>query len=96
MCDSRRDIDHIIGMIRDYPVTLFTFGDMIRVPGTESSLQKEKSRGRDVRICYSPMDALDYARKNPDRKVVFAAIGFETTAPLTAVIIKKAIRGRRQ
>ena len=87
---SSRDIDHIIGIIRDYPVTLFTFGDMIRVPGSGSSLQKEKSRGSDVKICYSPMDALDYALDNPDRNVVFVAIGFETTAPLTAVIIKKA------
>ncbi|MCD4670688.1 MAG: hydrogenase formation protein HypD [Actinomycetia bacterium] len=87
---SNRDIDHIIGIIRDYPVTLFTFGDMIRVPGTDSSLQLEKSRGKDVRICYSPMDAFDYAKNNPDREVVFIAIGFETTAPLTAVLIKRA------
>ncbi len=87
---SNRDIDHIIGIIRDYPVTLFTFGDMIRVPGTDSSLQLEKSRGKDVRICYSPIDAFDYAKNNPDREVVFIAIGFETTAPLTAVLIKRA------
>lgn len=87
---SNRDIDHIIGIIRDYPVTLFTFGDMLRVPGTDSSLQLEKSRGKDVRICYCPMDAFDYAKNNPDREVVFIAIGFETTAPLTAVLIKRA------
>jgi hydrogenase expression/formation protein HypD len=84
------DIDHIIGIIRDYPVTLFTFGDMIRVPGTVSSLQDERSLGKDVRVCYSPMDALDFARKNPEKKVVFVAIGFETTAPLTAVLLRQA------
>jgi hydrogenase expression/formation protein HypD len=88
---SNRDIDHIIGIIRQYPVTLFTFGDMMRVPGADSSLQEEKSKGRDVRICYSPMDAFDFAVNNPDREVVFNAIGFETTAPLTAIIAKKAI-----
>lgn len=87
---SDRDIDHIIGIIREYPVTLFTFGDMMRVPGADSSLQREKSKGRDVRVCYSPMDALDFAIKNPDKDVVFNAIGFETTAPLTAVLIKRA------
>jgi len=87
---SNRDIDHIIGIIRDYPVTLFTFGDMIRVPGSGSSLQIEKSRGKDVRICYSPMDALEYAKNNPDREIVYIAIGFETTAPLSAVLIKRA------
>jgi hydrogenase expression/formation protein HypD len=84
------DIDHIIGIIREYPVTLFTFGDMIRVPGTVSSLLDERSRGKDVRVCYSPMDALDFARNNPEKKVVFVAIGFETTAPLTAVLLRQA------
>lgn len=87
---SNRDIDHIIGIIRDYPVTLFTFGDMIRVPGSDSSLQLEKSMGKDVRICYSPIDALEYAKNNPDREVVYIAIGFETTSPLSAVLIKRA------
>jgi hydrogenase expression/formation protein HypD len=89
---SSSDIDHIIGIIRDYEVTLFTFGDMVRVPGTVSSLYYEKSQGRDVRICYSPMDALDYAADNPGKKVIFVGIGFETTAPLSAVILKKAAR----
>lgn len=84
------DIDHIIGIIKEYPVTLFTFGDMIRVPGTVSSLLDERSRGKDIRVCYSPMDALDFARKNPEKKVVFIAIGFETTAPLTAVLLRHA------
>jgi len=87
---SNRDIDHIIGIIRDYPVTLFTFGDMIRVPGTDSSLQLEKSRGKDVRICYSPLDSFEYAKANPDKEVVYIGIGFETTTPLSAVIVKRA------
>ncbi len=87
---SNRDIDHIIGIIRDYPVTLFTFGDMMRVPGSDSSLQLEKSMGKDVRICYCPQDALEYAKNNPDREVVYIAIGFETTSPLSAVLIKRA------
>ena len=87
---SSHDIDHMIGIIREYPVTLFTFGDMIRVPGTVSSLLDERSQGKDVRVCYSPMDALDHARKNPKKEVVFVAIGFETTSPLTAVLLKRA------
>ena len=87
---SRKDIDWMIGIIRDYPVTLFTFGDMVRVPGSVSSLQLEKASGKDVRICYSPLDALDFAKNNPEKDVVFIAIGFETTTPLTSVIVKRA------
>ena len=87
---SSKDIDWMIGIIRDYPVTLFTFGDMIRVPGSISSLQLEKASGKDIRICYSPMDALDFAKNNPKKDVVFIAIGFETTSPLTSVIVKRA------
>jgi hydrogenase expression/formation protein HypD len=89
---SNEDIDRIIGIIRKYKVTLFTFGDMIRVPGSHSSLQLEKSRGSDIRICYSPEDSLDYAKENPDSKILLVAIGFETTAPLTAVLINRAFR----
>ena len=87
---SSKDINWIIGIIRDYPVTLFTFGDMVRVPGSVSSLQLEKASGKDVRICYSPLDALDFAKNNPEKDVVFIAIGFETTTPLTSVIVKRA------
>lgn len=87
---SSTDIDWIIGIAMQYPVTLFTFGDMMRVPGTNSSLEMEKTRGKDIRICYSPLDSLNFARENPEKNVVFIAIGFETTAPLTAVILKRA------
>jgi len=84
------DIDWILEITKQYEISLFTFGDMLRVPGTESSLYLKRAEGRDINICYSPSDALDFARKNPDRKVIFLAIGFETTIPLTAVIIKRA------
>ncbi|HUX45002.1 MAG TPA: hydrogenase formation protein HypD [Terracidiphilus sp.] len=66
------------------------FGDMMRVPGTQGSPLEHKARGMDVRIVYSPADALQLARKNPDKEVMFFAIGFETTAPSTALTIKLA------
>ena len=67
-----------------------TFGDMTRVPGSSSSLLKEQAAGADVRICYSPLDALTIAKENPDRPVVFVGVGFETTTPLVAMAIKRA------
>lgn len=84
------DIDWIIEIARQYDVSIFTFGDLSRVPGTESNLYNEKSKGRDINICYSPIDVLNFAKTNPDKKVIFIAIGFETTIPLTSVIVKKA------
>jgi len=86
---SVNDIDWIIEIARQYEVSIFTFGDMFRVPGTESSLYNEKSKGKYIKICYSPADALDFARNNPQKKVIFIAIGFETTIPLTSIIIKR-------
>lgn len=75
------------------PGTIFTtFGDAIRVPGSDGSLLDHKARGADVRIVYSPMDALALARTNPDREVVFYAIGFETTMPATALTVLQAQR----
>lgn len=71
-------------------VILATFGDMLRVPSSCGSLLDAKARGADVRMVYSPLDALQLARANPDRDVVFFAIGFETTAPSTALILKRA------
>ncbi|MDH5753235.1 MAG: hydrogenase formation protein HypD [Deltaproteobacteria bacterium] len=68
-------------------VIFTTFADMIRVPGSKSSLQREKARGADIRMVYSSLDALDLARDNPDRPVVFFAIGFETTAPTNAMSV---------
>ena len=79
------DIDRAIAAASLPDVTIATFGDMLRVPGSESDLLLLKSRGADVRIVYSPIDCLKIARANPDRKVVFLAIGFETTAPANAM-----------
>ena len=67
-----------------------TFGDLLRVPGSVSSLEKEKAAGADIRIVLSGLDALEIARINPDNQVIFLGIGFETTAPGTAVTIKLA------
>ena len=77
--------------IAERPEVIFTtFGDMMRVPGSRGSLLDAKSRGADVRMVYSPLDALKVARDNPDRQVVFFAIGFETTTPSTAVTLLRA------
>jgi hydrogenase expression/formation protein HypD len=77
--------------IANQPGVIFTcFGDMMRVPGSEQSLLDAKARGADVRIVYSPLDALRIAKQNPERAVVFFAIGFETTAPSTALTLKRA------
>jgi hydrogenase expression/formation protein HypD len=73
------------------PDVIFTsFGDMLRVPGSECDLLQIKARGGDVRIVYSPLDAVDLARKHPDREVVFFAVGFETTAPANAMAVWRA------
>lgn len=87
---SQEDIDKAIELAKDRKVIITTFGDMVRVPGTNSSLEKEKANGVDVRIIYSPSEALRIARENPDKKVVFLAIGFETTSPLIAASLMDA------
>lgn len=84
------DIDRAIWLARQPGVTITTFGDLVRVPGSASSLHVERSRGADVRIVYSSLDALEIARQNPDRQVVFIGIGFETTAPTIAAAVKQA------
>jgi len=73
-------------------VVIFTFGDMLKVPGSESTLYKQKAAGSLIKICYSPNESLKYAIENPEKKVVFLAIGFETTAPLTASVIINAYK----
>jgi hydrogenase expression/formation protein HypD len=76
------------------PDVIFTsYGDMLRVPGTSTDLLALKARGADVRIVYSPLDAVRIARANPDRQVVFFAVGFETTAPANAMAVAEAARG---
>jgi len=83
-------VDDAIALAERPEVIFTTFGDMLRVPGGRGSLLEAKARGADVRMVYSPLDALELARRNPDRQVVFFAIGFETTAPATAVTVLRA------
>jgi hydrogenase expression/formation protein HypD len=83
-------IDDGLAIAERDDVILTAFGDMMRVPGTTGSPLQRKAQGRDVRIVYSPLDALKLATANPDRQVVFFAIGFETTAPSTALTLKRA------
>ncbi len=78
------DIDEAIELAKK-GVTVTTFGDLIRVPGSETSLQKAKASGGDVRIVYGLRDAIHMAKKNPDKEFVFFAVGFETTSPSTAI-----------
>ncbi len=84
-------IDHAIALAGMEETVLLTLGDMIRVPGSMTSLAAERAKGKDIRALYTPMDALKIAKENPDKKVVFFAIGFETTTPMTAAVIKSAI-----
>lgn len=84
------DKAHAIACRRD--VIFCSFGDMLRVPGSESDLLVLKSRGADIRVVYSPIDCLKIARANPDKKIVFFAIGFETTAPANAMSVWQARR----
>ncbi len=83
-------IDDAIAIAFEPGVILTTFGDLMRVPGGQGSFLDANSRGADIRMVYSPLDALKVARRNPDRRVVFAAIGFETTAPATAATVLRA------
>jgi len=89
---ANADIDLAIEMARQPGVTLATFGDMMKVPGSYSSLSAEKADGRDVRVVYSPLDSLAIAEHEPDRHVVFLGVGFETTAPTVALTIAEAAR----
>jgi hydrogenase expression/formation protein HypD len=85
-------IDQAIAIAGEPGVILCSFGDMLRVPGDAGSLLSAKARGADVRMVYSPLDAVSLARARPDRQVVFFAVGFETTAPATAVALLQAER----
>jgi len=87
---DRLSIDKSIMLARTPGVIVATYGDLIRVPGSVSSLNQEKALGADVRIVYSSLDALEIAIKNPEHKVVFLGIGFETTSPASAVAITEA------
>ncbi len=85
-------IDRALAIARRPEVTFTSYGDMLRVPGSETDLLSLKARGADVRIVYSPMDAVRVAAQRPDREVVFFAVGFETTAPANAMAVLEAHR----
>jgi hydrogenase expression/formation protein HypD len=87
---SRTFIDTAIAMCRLPGIIITTYGDLIRIPGSFSSLEREKAEGADVRIVYSTLDALEIARKNQGKKIVFPGIGFETTTPSSAVALLEA------
>lgn len=89
-------IDHAYILAMQEDVILVTLGDMIKVPGSRGSLQDARAEGADVRFVYSPLDTLKIAKENPDKKVIFFAIGFETTTPMTTslidIVLKRGIK----
>lgn len=87
---ANADIDKAISLAQIPGIIIATFGDMLKVPGSYSSLQKTRANGGDIRIIYSTEDALQIARDNPKRSVVFIGVGFETTAPTVALAVKQA------
>jgi len=89
---SKKFIDQAVAYSRLHDVIITTYGDLIRVPGSTSSLNVEKSRGSDIRIVYSILDALQIARENQSKKIIFLGIGFETTAPGCAAGILNAVK----
>ena len=91
---SQEDIDAFLALGGLPQAMLATFGDMMRVPGSTTSLERERARGTEVRVVYSPLDAVALARENPDREVIFFGVGFETTMPATALAVKAAAADR--
>jgi hydrogenase expression/formation protein HypD len=87
-------VDAALDLARDDGIIVTTFGDMMKVPGTESTLARQRADGSDVRVVYSTLDALELARGNPDKELVFLAIGFETTAPTIAAAVHQAHQER--
>ncbi len=85
-------VDDCVALAERPDVIFTTFGDAMRVPGSQKSLLQAKADGADVRMVYSPLDALELARRNPDRQVIFFALGFETTMPSTALTVQQAKR----
>jgi hydrogenase expression/formation protein HypD len=83
-------IDRAVTLASRPDVILTSFGDMLRVPGSSIDLRRVHARGGDVRAVYSPLDALEIAQQHPEREVVFFAVGFETTAPMTAMVVQRA------
>jgi hydrogenase expression/formation protein HypD len=85
-------IDHAYVLSMQEDVILVTLGDMIKVPGSNGSLQDARAKGADVRFVYSPMECIKIAQENTDKTVIFFAIGFETTTPMTAVLVEQVIK----
>ncbi|MCV6607282.1 MAG: hydrogenase formation protein HypD [Campylobacterales bacterium] len=85
-------IDHGYILSQQEDVILVTLGDMIKVPGSNGSLQDARSKGADVRFVYSPLDCIKIAQENPTKKIIFFAIGFETTTPMTASLLDSVIK----
>jgi hydrogenase expression/formation protein HypD len=85
-------LDRAVALAARPEVVLTTFGDMLRVPGTSSDLASARARGGDVRVLYSPLDAVALAEERPDKQIVVLAVGFETTAPATAMVLLEAER----
>ncbi|WP_298495137.1 hydrogenase formation protein HypD [uncultured Maritimibacter sp.] len=85
-------VDECVELAQQPGVIFCTFGDAMRVPGTKKSLMQAKADGCDIRMVYSPLDALELARRNPNREVIFFGLGFETTTPSTALTIQQAAR----
>ena len=83
-------IDEALELCNNRGVAVCTFGDLIRVPGSEMSLAHARAQGADIRMVYSPIDAFEYARDNPDKEVVFLAVGFETTTPAACIAVDEA------
>ena len=90
MPKERIDHAYILALLED--VILVTLGDMIKVPGSNGSLQDARAKGADVRFVYSPIECIKIAKENKDKKIIFFAIGFETTTPMTAVLIEQTIK----
>ncbi|MEQ8633670.1 hydrogenase formation protein HypD [Gimesia maris] len=87
---DQADIDFACQLAKRPDVMVTSFGDMLRVPGSQGSLLDARTRGGQVKIVYSPLDAVELARRQPEKQVVFFAVGFETTAPATALAVKQA------
>ena len=87
---SISDINRMLALARIKNTIITTFGDMLKVPGTKSTLEKERCAGADIRAVYSPADALDIARGNKNKEVIFLAVGFETTSPAVGSVVDDA------
>jgi hydrogenase expression/formation protein HypD len=87
---SQSDIDCMLSLVSIKNAVITTFGDMLKVPGTKSSLEKARAAGCDIRVLYSPLDALDIARNNKNKEIIFLAVGFETTSPVIALAVNDA------